>query len=872
MIDYARLKRFAHPDRVRTEHFLALIERRKGLVFLFNLILCAAIRSCLMIKHLLSFFRSSPSSAASISNLRAEDPSVAPPPTLVPRISTNPEVLLVIEESLQACFRYRVKQKMEQMESLGWRVKWVSWKDASDAKRMVHFAHIVIFYRVPAFQGVVETILYAKRLGKVTFYDIDDLIFDPEHYPGPYSDYSRTLSRREYQGLVQGVDLYRKAISLCSYAIASTPSLAEKMAPLVERKKAFVHRNALDEPIIRFASSCPARHWRPFVTIFYGSGTRTHDADFQVAAEPIAELLSACDNVRLLIVGPLALPAELQIHSDKIDRIPFLADPEAYWEIVSQCDLSIAPLKSGIFEDCKSEIKWLEAALFHVPSVVSATRTYREILCDGIDGFLAASRKEWFEKLHRLVADPQLRDRMGQKAAESALSRYGRRILSDNLRTVVEAAVRQESLRGNVRLADENKSRVLFVNVLYPPQGYGGATGVMRNIVAELTKNHMHFEPYVFTYDLDGGSSPYCVTEDVQDGVHVTRLTIPATPRFDWQYGDAEVQRAFGDYLDFLRPDLIHFHCVQRLTASVVGAAIERSIPYVVTLHDSWWISDHQFLVDPEGRLCDANQSDPLRIVGQTDDMTASLRRRRILSEILKKASRLLAVSEFQAELYRHNGFENVVVDQNGLVPFLGPVSATTQDGVLRLGYAGGVCLHKGYYLLKEAVIEAKLNNCEVLVLDFSLPQGVEREESWGSTLAKLKPKISPERMLQDFFATIDVVIVPSLAPESFGLIVREALMAGVWVVASRRGALAEDIDSGRNGFAFDPENKTELIDLLRSLDSQVERFKARICVEKSGIRTIEQQVEWLTSLYREIVNGGEQGGSDKLALLSRPR
>ena len=48
--------------------------------------------------------------------------------------------------------------------------------------------------------------------------------------------------------------------------------------------------------------------------------------------------------------------------------------------------------------------------------------------------------------------------------------------------------------------------------------------------------------------------------------------------------------------------------------------------------------------------------------------------------------------------------------------------------------------------------------------------------------------------MMSQFYASQDVLIAPSIWPESFGLVTREALSAGLWVIASEAGALADPI------------------------------------------------------------------------------
>lgn len=52
----------------------------------------------------------------------------------------------------------------------------------------------------------------------------------------------------------------------------------------------------------------------------------------------------------------------------------------------------------------------------------------------------------------------------------------------------------------------------------------------------------------------------------------------------DWHPKDDLMKDLFLEFLELEKPDLIHFHCVQRLTASVVEAAKVSEIPYIVTL------------------------------------------------------------------------------------------------------------------------------------------------------------------------------------------------------------------------------------------------------------------------------------------------
>ncbi len=764
-------------------------------------------------------------------------------------IPEKPTVLLIVEETLPQCFRYRVQQKLEQLQTLNYQVSWLSWRHYKQAQAQLHFCHIVIFYRVPAFKEVIETIKYAKSLNKIVFFDIDDLIFNRDAYPEPYENLEGQVSRDEYSGLVQGVTFYREALMLCDYAIASTPSLAMEMEHVIGSGNVWCHRNAIDNTLLQFTYTQSPKIARDYVSIFYGSGTKTHDADFLIAAPAIARIMAKYPNVRLTIVGYLTLPDLLAPYTERIDRIGLLSNLEVYWEFLSQADINIAPLKSNLFNDCKSEIKWLEAAVLGVPSVVTDTKMYLEVLQDGEDVLIASTELSWFEKLDKLVGDAQYRQNIAIGAKQKALRDYNGQVMAENFRNILKEATQKAVSQGRATLS-QAKPKLLFVNVLYPPSALGGATGVVKNTIDILkAKFDDRYEIFVFTYDLHNPNG-YELCEYVQDGVHVTRLSLPPFPDIDWRYQDQRVYEIFSEYLDLAQPDLIHFHCVQRLTASVLEAATDLNIAFIVTVHDAWWICDHQFMLDRDGVERNFHQNDPLVVARYADDLNKSLARRRYLAKQLNGAKLILAVSEFQASLYRLNGFTHIQVNRNGIK--LLPVLPRTSSKRIRLGYAGGICVHKGYYFLKQAITAANLNNTEVTVIDLFASDTV-RHETWGSTSVQFIPKLPPEKM-SDFYSQIDVLVAPSLWSESFGLITREASAAGVWVVASNKGGLAEDIFPGATGDIFSPDDINELIAILKKIEQKPQKYQQQLTSNTQHIRRIEEQVNELETIYESIV------------------
>jgi tetratricopeptide (TPR) repeat protein len=782
-----------------------------------------------------------------------QDNQYLPAFTTVTEIPEQPSILLVVDDFLSQCLHYRVEQKVEQLKYAGFSVEWISWRNTFEAKNRLHFAHVVIFYRVPAVPEIMEIIAYAQTIKKVVFYEIDDLIFEENEYPDTFESYGGQIGKQEYFGLVRGTTLFKEAMKMCDYAIASTPSLQKAMEHIVIKQKAYLHRNALDSHNLEFLRLKVPKLKRDYISLFYGTGTKAHNEDFdKLVAPALAKILQKYPQVRLTIVGYLTLPRILKPYQKQIDKVDVIKDIKVYWEFLKQADINIAVLKETKFNSCKSELKWFEAASLEVPSVVSGTQTYLEVIEDGVDGLIARNSQEWYKKLELLVNDEKLRLNIAKKAYKKAWQNYNIPVMAKNIKQIIQSGI--EGAKEDGKLTPKtDKIKLLIVNVFYPPQSIGGATRVVKDNVDILKEKYGDkYEVSIFTTDNDN-PIPYQITEYSDDNTWVTKVSTPMQEKMDWQYQNPQMYELFKQYLEFNKPDLIHFHCVQRLTGSILEAAAKLKIPYCVTIHDAWWISDHQFLVNEKGEECDHQQSDPLIASRDTTNLTESLSRRRYLQQRLNQAKSILAVSETFTELYQLNGFKKTQPNRNGIIPKPKLPRQPNPSHRVRLAHVGGMSAHKGYNLLQQIIKTNSFPNLELMVIDHSESSNhIIRREQWNQTPVTFNGKIPQEEMYK-FYSKIDVLIAASIWPESFGLVTREAAAAGVWVVASNKGALAEDLAIGLNGDVFNPENPDELTEILKKINDNPSEYQQLVTADVT-IRTVEKQVDELDTIYATVL------------------
>jgi glycosyltransferase involved in cell wall biosynthesis len=157
---------------------------------------------------------------------------------------------------------------------------------------------------------------------------------------------------------------------------------------------------------------------------------------------------------------------------------------------------------------------------------------------------------------------------------------------------------------------------------------------------------------------------------------------------------------------------VIYCHCCQVLTASVLTPAIKQSIPYTVTVHDGWWISPFQFLVNDNGKNFD--HQDPIAHLDSEcvsdSEISEAYSRRSELIHIINHAQEVNIVSESFARLYRDVGVKNIKTTPNKVTDMSLPAANSsnhdkvqTDSSSVRICFIGGMSAHKGYYILVAA-------------------------------------------------------------------------------------------------------------------------------------------------------------------------
>jgi glycosyltransferase involved in cell wall biosynthesis len=313
--------------------------------------------------------------------------------------------------NLRQALRGRVQTRLEIIEN-----------GVCNDERALEWADIIVLMRLKwslELESIVQT---AKRSSIPLVYDIDDIIFMPEYAEG----YCRALGEfRDERIAAKKSEMaqYGEAFGKCDFSTASTPFIAEKMS--ASGMESFVIHNGLNSKQLRIAKRSRCRRGAARARyIGFLSGTKTHDFDFQQAVPALSRILREYDDVELRIAGYLDLSALPEDIARKTSTSCYMRWGRLMAYSAANY-INIAPLDiSNPFCHAKSELKYFEAGILGVPTVASATDTFKRCIRPGENGMLAASDDEWYACFKALLDDKPRYESICNNAIKDALARY----------------------------------------------------------------------------------------------------------------------------------------------------------------------------------------------------------------------------------------------------------------------------------------------------------------------------------------------------------------------------------------------------------------------------------------------------------------
>jgi len=370
--------------------------------------------------------------------------------------------------------------------------------------------------------------------------------------------------------------------------------------------------------------------------------------------------------------------------------------------------------------------------------------------------------------------------------------------------------------------------RILALSAFYPPDTVGGYEWAAFEVLTRLAaRGH---EVDVLAGLPDGACESLPRVSRILRRVQVRDSAQTSGARYEalkaYCYNYQTVLRA----VERLRPDLLYVWSGANLTPAVMAAVESSGRPAVFHLEDTWLLQAR-------------DQGGAGGLAGAASRLVRSLLA--ALPRFESAAWPCLFVSAALQRQYADAGWHpgRALVVHNGIdadaTPRTWPAAGPQ---TLRLGYVGRLRENKGLGLLLEALSLCHADGWRDFCLEifgtgdnaFAARQRAYAEAAPFAERVRWMGGRARAEILRAY-RELDLLVVPSLWEEPFGLVAIEAMAAGVPVVATRRGGLAEIITEDC-GWLCDPDPRA-LADALRvaaatpgALAAKGRAAHARVC------------------------------------------
>ena len=382
--------------------------------------------------------------------------------------------------------------------------------------------------------------------------------------------------------------------------------------------------------------------------------------------------------------------------------------------------------------------------------------------------------------------------------------------------------------------------RILFANSFYAPEIGGGAELTLQRLASGLAQRG--HEVAVFTTGETQGV-------DTVDGVTVHRFPIdnafrklnPNLPnrlrRAFWQVKDLGsnlMAERLTAVAQSFKPDIIQFHNLAGLTRSVWSVPRALGIPSIQVLHDLYLICPKSSMFR-NGHACKSRcascQVFRMGFAKPSNDVNAVVGvSRYILDKITGEA---LFSQSAQRVIYNAQVFP-------------GPMPLTGAEH-LRFGYIGSLVPHKGVRWL----IEQFDDQLGELIIAGSGPRAHVKELK--ALAAGKRITFVGHQTPQDFFATIDVGIIPSVWNETLAGTAIECLAYGRPTIASRRGGMPEIVRDGENGLLVNPDEPATLGEAMHRI-AKDRMLLARLAALAPASADVERFLDEYNELHLHVL------------------
>lgn len=444
--------------------------------------------------------------------------------------------------------------------------------------------------------------------------------------------------------------------------------------------------------------------------------------------------------------------------------------------------------------------------------------------------------------------------------------------------------------------------RVLITAARFFPYGFGGGEVYIASLSSALKSKG--WDVRIATLgQIQQDISPYQVVKYDHENIHVNALCL---------YKDILSERERNTensvhHVNFLKtvieefgPDIVH---INGINLSSLIAAKELSIPAVLTVHHGGAVCPSGGLLRPDGTLCQYREDStvcipccarsrlpkwytggiigkfPRWVYSTTGEVFDSVKHVPFIFRVMRYpwlveqnivhhrkvfnlATNIIVPSQATKQLLLRNNVDESAIEviHHGVTPFQRKVKSVPENRPIRFGFVGRYGYDKGLHVLFKAIEKITMQNtCELHI--YGATQGIAEKKYFHDIIDDYKGIVKyydhgfvDNAELQKAYENIDVVVVPSIQFETFGLVVNEALSAGCPVIVSRSGGMTELVEEKKYGFVVEHNNVDAIARALKYFIDNPSSV-AVMSQNTPSVKTFPEYTAQMENVYLNIIH-----------------
>lgn len=341
--------------------------------------------------------------------------------------SEKKNIIFIKNEFDDSCFRYRAYNMIQSMKNNEkYTLDCFLYEEMTALYDILDKIDLVILQRTFWIYELESFITTLKNNNIKVIFDIDDLIYSPKYIPNLLNS-NGNYNEAEINYLFGYSKRLETIAEMCDGFIVTTESLCDHMKEDFN-KPTWIFHNFLNLEQQNAAKNIINLKKKTYSNdkffIGYFSGSNSHKRDLEIVETALLKLMKKYDDIYLIIVGYMELNYELQKlkENGRIILSQFVTFEELEYKI-GKVDLNIIPLQKHEFNECKSELKYFEASIVNTLSCATDNTVYKNIIKDGVDGFLS-NEVSWFDKIEYIYLNYSNLTHITDSARNKCLKEY----------------------------------------------------------------------------------------------------------------------------------------------------------------------------------------------------------------------------------------------------------------------------------------------------------------------------------------------------------------------------------------------------------------------------------------------------------------